>query len=166
MTRDIGDAKSWLKENARGTERYGITASSRAHRLRAYGIIVKNQIDPRVWFLNDKDDVRSSYFLEDVATEFDIQGLELDWACVAWGADLRFSINDWDYKDFKGTKWHNVNEQMRRQYLKNTYRVLLTRARQGFVIFVPEGDQNDITRNPIFYDCTFGYLTEIGIPCL
>jgi hypothetical protein len=164
LTRDIDTAKRWVREKARGTERYGIIASSRAHRLRPYAISVKSEIKPEVWFLNDKDDIRSSYFMEDVATEFDIQGLELDWVCVAWDADLRFTGITWEFKDFKGTKWYNVNDQMRVMYLINTYRVLLTRARQGFIIFIPEGDCNDETRHPEFYEDTYRYLEHLGIP--
>ena len=163
LTRDIDIAKKWLKEKARGTERYGIIASSRAHRLRPYGIIVKSQIKPEIWFLNDKRDIRSSYYMEDVATEFDIQGLELDWVCVGWDGDLRFNGLSWDFRDFKGTKWYNVNDEMRVIYLINTYRVLLTRARQGFIIFIPEGDPEDNTRHPDFYDSTYRYLEQIGI---
>ena len=104
--------------------------------------------------------------MEDVATEFDIQGLELDWICVAWDADLRFTGLTWEFKDFRGTNWNNVNDQMRVMYLINTYRVLLTRARQGFIIFVPKGDQNDGTRCPEFYENTFRYLEQLGIPCI
>lgn len=166
ITRRLDQAKQWLRERARGTERTGLIASSRAHRLRPYGIDVRHQIDPKIWFLNGKDDIRSSYFLEDVATEFDIQGLELDWSCVAWDADLRFRGSGWEYKDFRGTKWININDATRRLYLKNAYRVLLTRARQGMVLFVPEGDSADQTRRPEFYDGTFRYLKKLGIPVL
>ena len=104
--------------------------------------------------------------MEDVATEFDIQGLELDWLCVAWDADLRFTGLAWEFWDFKGTKCHNVNDQMRIMYLINTYRVLLTRARQGFIIFIPTGDQTDKTRYPQFYENTFQYLRQLKIPCI
>jgi DUF2075 family protein len=113
--------------------------------------------------LNDKQDVRSSYFLEDVATEFEIQGLELDWVCVAWDANFRFNNNDWEYKSFRGTTWQNMNDETRRLYLKNSYRVLLTRSRQGVVIFIPEGDEQDETRKQEFYDGTYKYLQSIGI---
>ena len=164
LTRNIATAKRWLRNKARGSERIGITASSGAYRLRPFGIHVKNSIDPKNWFLNDKDDVRSSYFLEEVATEFDIQGLELDWTCVAWDADFRIKEGHWEYKKFRGTVWQNVNDETRRQYLKNAYRVLLTRARQGMILFIPEGDDDDITRLCEFYDPTFNYFTEIGFP--
>ncbi|MCE4564029.1 DUF2075 domain-containing protein [Maribellus sp. CM-23] len=162
LTRDFKKAKQWLKQKARGTERYGIVVSSQAQRLKPYAIDVKSPIDPVNWFLNNKDDIRSSYYLEDVATEFHVQGLELDWACVAWDGDFRFSEEGWDYKSFKGSKWQNINKADRRLYLKNAYRVLLTRARQGMVIVVPEGDKEDHTRLPEFYNDTYNYLESIG----
>ena len=148
---------------ARGSERYGLIASSGANRLRPHGINIKAKVDPRNWFLNEKEDVRSSFFLEEVATEFDIQGLELDWTCVAWGADYRYINGSWNYHGFSGTKWHNMEDQNNKLYLKNAYRVLLTRARQGFVIFVPEGDERDQTRKPEFYNGTFEMLKSIGL---
>lgn len=131
--------------------------------MKALGIDVRSNIDVVNWFLSDKKDVRSSYYMEDVATEFDIQGLELDWACVAWDADFRFNTNEWEYKDFKGTKWNDINSIEQRNYKKNTYRVLLTRARQGTVIFIPKGDKRDITRLPGYYNGIFDYLKEVGI---
>ena len=163
ITRSFDLAKSWLKEKSRGTERIGILASSGGVRLKPHGINAKNDIDPRHWFLNGKDDVRSSFYLEDVATEFDIQGLELDWTCVCWDADLRFINNGWDYKEFRGTSWNNINDESRKLYLKNSYRVLLTRARQGMIIFVPYGDKKDFTRAPKYYDSIYNYLKNIGI---
>jgi hypothetical protein len=166
LTRNIEDAKNWLRSKARGTERCGLIASSGAYRLKPYGIQVKNKIDPKIWFLNDKNDIRSSYFLEDVATEFDIQGLELDWTCVAWDANYRYMEGQWAYKKFKGTSWQNINDETIKLYLKNTYRVLLTRARQGMIIFIPNGDDTDITRMQSFYDGTYNYLRSIGISCI
>ena len=163
ITRSFDLAKSWLKEKSRGTERIGILASSGGVRLKPHGINAKNDIDPRHWFLNGKNDVRSSFYLEDVATEFDIQGLELDWTCVCWDADLRFTNNGWDYKEFRGTSWNNINDKSRKLYLKNSYRVLLTRARQGMIIFVPYGDKKDFTRVPKYYDSIYNYLKNIGI---
>lgn len=163
MTRKFENAKKWLKIQARGTERIGVLSSSGAYRLKPFGINVQTKIEAKNWFLNSKDDVRSSFFLEDTATEFDIQGLELDWTCVAWDADLRFEDNKWCYKKFVGTKWQNINDEERVIYLKNAYRVLLTRARQGMVIFIPEGDNRDLTRQTEFYDNTYKYLKEIGI---
>ena len=166
LTRNLQIAKKWLKEHARGTERYGLIASSGAYRLKSFGVHVKSSIDPPNWFLNDKEDIRSSYFLEEVATEFDIQGLELDWTCVCWDADLRFKDGQWEYKNFRGTAWNNVKDEIRRLYLKNAYRVLLTRARQGMIIFVPQGDPTDHTRKPEFYNQTAAYLMQCGIPLL
>jgi DUF2075 family protein len=113
--------------------------------------------------LDGKDDVRSSYYLEDVATEFQVQGLELDWSCVVWDGDLRYSENEWKTFAFKGNKWQNIHSVERKKYLINAYRVLLTRARQGMVIVVPEGNSEDHTRRSEYYDSTFLYLKNIGI---
>lgn len=163
ITRDLQLAKNWLRDKARGTERYGLVASSGASRLRPEGINIKAKVDPTNWFLNDKNDVRSSYFLEEVATEFDIQGLELDWVCVGWDANFQHAPSGWRYRKFAGTKWQNITDESRQLYLKNAYRVLLTRARQGLVIFVPNGSDSDLTRKSEFYDSTFQYLRSIGI---
>lgn len=162
ITRELSKAKQWLKNIARGSERYGIVVSSNAERLKPHAIDVRSPMDPIHWFLDDKDDVRSSYYLEDVATEFHIQGLELDWTCVVWDADFRYTKNGWEHRSFCGSRWNNVKKIERQQYLKNAYRVLLTRARQGMVIVVPAGDPQDPTRNPDFYDPIFEYLKEIG----
>jgi hypothetical protein len=166
LTRSLQTARAWLKKKSRGTERHGLVASSGAMRLKPFGVHVKSKVDPPNWFLNDKEDIRSSYFLEEAATEFDIQGLELDWTCVCWDADLRLNNRQWQYKSFRGTSWNNVNDDIRKLYLKNAYRVLLTRARQGMVIFVPEGDPSDHTRQPEFYDQTAEYLMQCGIPLI
>jgi len=162
LTRDLQKAKRWLRERAQGTERYGIVVSSQAERLKPYAIDVKSPVDPVDWFLAGKDDVRSSYYLEDVATEFHVQGLELDWACVTWDADMRFTPAGWENWSFKGNKWLRILKDARKDYQKNAYRVLLTRARQGMVLVVPEGDGADHTRLPGFYDSTYGYLRNIG----
>lgn len=162
ITRDLGKAKAWLKRHARGSERFGIVVSSQAERLKPHAIDVKSPMDPVNWFLNEKDDVRSSYYLEDVATEFHVQGLELDWTCVTWDADFRHTKNGWSHHSFRGTGWNRINKDERKQYLKNAYRVLLTRARQGMVLVVPNGDIEDSTRSPQYYDGTFNYLKEIG----
>ncbi|UYN89830.1 MAG: DUF2075 domain-containing protein [Anaerolineales bacterium] len=127
ITRDLELAKKWVREQCQGTTRYGLLASSGALRLKPEGIFVKNDISVANWFLNGKDDVRSSYALEDVVTEFDIQGLELDFAIVGWDADFRFSDGEWVYKSFIGNRWNSISSEERRIYLKNTYRVLLTR---------------------------------------
>ena len=164
LTRSLSEARSWLQTKARGSERYGLTASSGANRLRPDGIWIKSKIDAPVWFLNDNTDVRSSYYLEETASEFDIQGLELDWACVGWDADFRRGDEDWQYFSFRGTKWQRMNSVDRQLYLKNAYRVLLTRSRQGMVIFVPAGDSSDPTRAPQVYDSIYEYLQLCGIP--
>lgn len=162
VTRDLSTAKQWLKDQARGSERYGIVVSSQAERLKPHAIDVKSPMDPIHWFLDGKEDVRSSYYLETVATEFHVQGLELDWACVTWDADFRYAKSGWGHWSFCGNRWNQIKKQERRNYLKNAYRVLLTRARQGMVIVVPMGDLEDATRLPEFYDSTFEYLQEIG----
>jgi len=163
ITRDFNIAKQWLKQKTLGSERSGIIASSGAYRLRPYGINIKNKIDAPIWFLNNREDIRSSYFNEEVATEFDIQGLELDWTCVCWDGDFYLKNNQWVYRKFKGTKWQNVHKQITKNYLINAYRVLLTRARQGMIIFIPYGSDEDYTRLPEYYDTTFQYFKEIGI---
>lgn len=164
ITRDLDDARNWLKERQRGTRRIGMIASSGERRLKPYGFDVTRKLDVENWFLNPKGDVRSSYALEDVATEFGIQGLELDWTCVCWGADLQRRQGKWVYRAFRGTKWQNVKDDQRRQYMQNKYRVLLTRAREGMVIWIPQGDAEDLTRSAEFYDSTAEYLLECGIP--
>jgi hypothetical protein len=163
LTRNLAIGKKWLKEKARGSERYGIIVSSQAQRLKPHAIDVRSPIDPIHWFLDGKEDTRSSYYLEDVATEFDIQGLELDWACVTWDADFRYSPLGWQCFSFVGSKWNHIIKEERKLYLKNAYRVLLTRARQGMVIVVPEGNTEDPTRKDEFYDNTFDFLKNIGI---
>jgi hypothetical protein len=163
LTRDLSKAKAWLKEKARGSERYGIIVSSQAQRLKPFAIDVKSPMNPVNWFLDGKDDVRSSFYLEDVATEFDVQGLELDWSCVTWDGDLRFAEQGWKTFEFYGNKWRNINTAERKKYLINAYRVLLTRARQGMVVVVPEGNPEDHTRKSEYYDSTYNYLKSIGI---
>ena len=164
VTRSLEHAKRWIRQRARGSERYGMVASSKAARLKPHAIDVRVSIDPVHWFLNDRNDTRSSYYLEDCATEFQVQGLELDWVCVNWDADLRFTGSGWSFHDFRGSRWTNVKNAENQAYLRNAYRVLLTRARQGMVIFVPPGDAADPTRSPGYYDVTFRYLRDVGIP--
>lgn len=166
LTRNLDQAKRWIQQQARGTERYGLIASSEAQRLKPHAIDVRVKIDPIHWFLDDRRDTRSSLYLEDAASQFDIQGLELDWACVTWDADLRFTPSGWAYHRFRGSQWLAVRKEDRKTYLKNAYRVLLTRARQGMVIFIPPGAKDDHTRNPTFYDSTFHYLAQLNIPVL
>lgn len=165
LTREPGRARLWLRERARGTERYGIVASSQAQRLKPHAIDVRSPMDPVHWFLGPKEDIRSSYYLEDVATEFHVQGLELDWAGVVWDGDFRLTDaeSEWSHHSFVGDRWNRIKKAERQTYLKNAYRVLLTRARQGMVIVVPKGDPTDPTRNAKFYDPTFEYLVRIGL---
>ena len=163
LTRDLNTARKWLRGKARGSERYGIVVSSQAERLKPYALDVKTPVNPVHWFLNEKDDVRSSYYLEDVATEFHVQGLELDWACVVWDADFRFTPGGWQHWSFRGNRWQHIHAVERRRYLKNAYRVLLTRARQGMIVVVPRGDVEDPTRDPAYYEETFQYLRSAGM---
>lgn len=171
LTRDLDKAKEWLKQKARGTERYGMIVSSKAARLRPIAIDIKRKINVVNWFLADKDNVSSSYFLEDTATEFDIQGLELDWTCVVWDGDLRYHNKKWTHHQFTSTKWNEIRQEQDQEYQENAYRVLLTRARQGMVICVPEGnkkrdavgDYEDKSRKPEIYDGTYEYLKSLGI---
>lgn len=166
LTRDLQQARAWLREQARGTERFGLIASSGALRLRPEGVHIKAAIDPATWFLNDAADVRSSYYLEEVASEFDVQGLELDWAGVCWDGDFHHLRGAWIKQAFRGSKWQSVNDEKRKLYLKNAYRVLLTRARQGMVIYVPEVDGSDWTRPASIYDGTFEFLRRCGLQAI
>ena len=164
LTRSMQAARRWIRKQRRGTERAGLVASSSAQRLKPHAIDIRVNIDPVHWFLSPAKDTRSSLYLEDAATEFQVQGLELDWTIVTWDADLRWSGDDWSYHSFRGAKWTDVKKPERRQYLKNAYRVLLTRARQGMVIFVPPGAKRDKTRSPGFYEGVSQYLTDLGVP--
>jgi hypothetical protein len=164
MTRCLFTARTWLRQQARGSERYGLVASSGALRLKPEGIHVKADVDAPNWFLNPRHDVRASYYMEDPATEFDIQGLELDWVGMCWDADFRRTGDRWSFHDFLGASWRNVHDPRRQTYLANAYRVLLTRARQGMVIYVPKGDDTDHTRPPRFYDDVANFLSACGIP--
>ena len=163
ITRKFDVAKNWVKKKARGTERYGLLASSEGKRLRAEGIWVPSEINHVGWFLNEKDNVDSSYYLEVAASEFKVQGLEIDYAVLAWDADLRYTSNGFDYFKFRGTKWNHVNQEQRQHYLKNAYRVLITRARQGLIIYIPEGDEEDPSRLTEYYEGTYQYLKHVGI---
>ena len=162
MTRSLDHAKKWLKSRQLGTRRCGLIASSGARRLKASGLDVQKQIEVEHWFLNSPEDVRSSYYLEDVATEFGIQGLELDWTCLCWGADFRHAGSTWTYHAFKGTKWQHVRKEVTQNYILNKYRVLLTRAREGLIVWVPPGSSADPTRVPSMYDGAARYLLHCG----
>ena len=165
ITRDYALAKKWVRNQVRGSQRSGVLACSSAQRLRPEGIYVPTEIDVKNWFLAPSDDLRSSNMLEVVASEFKVQGLEIDWAVVCWDADLRRKGNQWDHYNFRGTKWNKRNKPEQKRYLVNSYRVLLTRARQGMVIFVPQGvdAEEDSTRNSQFYDDIYSYLKSCGI---
>jgi hypothetical protein len=163
LTRDLATAKRWLRQQARGNERVGLVVSSQAQRLKPHGVDVRVPIDPVHWFLHGKDDVRSSHYLEDAATEFQVQGLELDWTCMVWDADFRRGRDGWEHWSFVGDRWQHIRKTERQQYLKNAYRVLLTRARQGMVVVVPQGSDEDHTRQHGFYDPTFNYLRALGV---
>lgn len=166
MTRSLTDARKWLRARQRGSRRAGIIASSGARRLRADGLDLSAKIEVEHWFLNPHGDVRSSQCLETAATEFDIQGLEIDWACLAWGGDLIPSANGWEFRQFKGTKWLRVNDPTRQQFILNKYRVLLTRAREGLIIYVPIGNPNDETRPMDRYERVADYCQRCGIETL
>ncbi len=166
LTRDLRRARAWLREQASGGERYGLLVSSHAERLKPHAVDVRTPVDPVKWFLDGKDDVRSSYYLEDAATQFHVQGLELDWACVCWDGDFRRVEGGWSNHSFRKNRWQRINNEARRAYQKNAYRVLLTRARQGMVICVPEGAATDPTRRTEYYDGTYAYLEGAGIPAL
>ena len=165
LTRDLDKAKEWIRKKARGTERYGLLASSEGKRLRGIGIWVPSVINHVGWFLNEKGNVDSSYFFEVAASEFKVQGLEIDYSILAWDADLRRSGKGFDYFKFRGTRWNHVNNMQQQKYLKNAYRVLMTRARQGMIIFVPSGTdpEDDPTRDSAFYDDIYKYLRSCGI---
>jgi DUF2075 family protein len=127
---------------------------------------VTAELDEPLWFLQPPEDVQSSSFLELVATEFGVQGLELDWVGLCWDADFRRAGGKWTYHRFVGTAWQRMNSETRQKYLLNKYRVLLTRAREGMVVWVPPGSVDDETRRPAFYDSTADYLEACGIPVL
>lgn len=170
LTRDLEKAKSWLKKQKRGNERCGLLASSKAERLKAINVNVRYQPNFVQWFLEDDGDIRSSNALEDTLTEFKVQGLEIDWACIMWDADLRLNAQQtkWSHHQLRGgTKWNNINKKENQSYQINAYRVLLTRARQGMIIVVPNGDHSippDGTRKPEWYDGIYNYLKDLGIP--
>jgi hypothetical protein len=168
LTRDLSAAKRWLMEMSKGSERYGLIASSEARRLRAEGIDIPparaNGVEH--WFLKPKGDVRSSFQLEVAATEFQIQGLEIDWGCICWGGDFLRTKEGWSLKRLRRTSWQKVHQKDARRHILNSYRVLLTRARQGMVLFVPSGDLTDLTRVPGPLDNTAQFLLQCGAKLL
>ena len=167
ITRNFKVAKDWARSHVRGSQRCGVLACSTAQRLKPEGIFVPTNIDVKNWFLAPSTDIRSSNMMEVVASEFKVQGLEIDWAVVCWDGDLRRTADnsDWDYFTFRGTAWQHRRKSEQQRYLLNSYRVLLTRARQGMIIFVPQGvdEEIDPTRNSKIYDRIFSYLKECGI---
>ena len=179
LTRDMSKARAWLHERVRGTERTGVLVTKEAARFKPLAIHILPSGDENAvhWFLEDKTDTRSSNYLEDAATEIQVQGLELDYTCVLWDADMRCVDGNWQFYSFNGnTKWirqtgSTENNQEKIKYMLNAYRVLLTRARAGMVICVPEGNSNktatgfweDSTRLPEYYDGTYKYLKSLGL---
>ncbi len=166
ICRNIDSAKKWVSGKSRGTRRAGLIASSGAKRLQPEGVFVECEIEPSSWFLNPKGDIRSSHQLEKAATEFDIQGLEIDWSCLCWDADLRYTSGNWAFHEFRGSSWTQIKSPLDKKYLKNAYRVLLTRAREGMVIFIPKGCDNDPTTLNAFYEQTAEFLLSCGITTL
>jgi hypothetical protein len=170
LTRNLKQARSKLRHESLGEGRFGLVGSSEADRLRAEGLEPSGSFHRDYpwhhWYLAGRDDVRSSYFCEVFATEFEIQGLELDWIGLCWGGDLIREGNEWRTRKFWTPgipKWIQIKNDAERQYRINAYRVLLTRARQGTVIYVPAGDVNDLTRSPIEMNCTAEYLLRCGV---
>ena len=179
LTRDMAKARKWIHEKVRGTERTGVLVTKESARFKPLAIHILPSGDENAvhWFLEDKTDTRSSNYLEDAATEIQVQGLELDYTCLLWDADMRYENGDWHFYRFNGqTKWTEIkgeteSKQEQLKYMLNAYRVLLTRARAGMVICVPEGNHNktpngfweDSTRLPEYYDGTYQYLRSIGI---
>ena len=179
LTRDMSKAREWLRKQVRGTQRTGVLVTKTAARFKPLAVDILEQGDENAvhWFLEDKNDIRSSNYLEDAATEIQVQGLELDYTCVLWDADMRCENGAWRYFNFNGrTAWREEtgksdNSIERRKYMLNAYRVLLTRARMGMVICVPSGNGNttvggfpeDATRLPEFYNGTYEYLRSLGL---
>ncbi|MEJ5239319.1 MAG: DUF2075 domain-containing protein [Limisphaera sp.] len=166
LTRSLDEARRWLKQKTRGYRRCGLLASSGALRLRAHGLEVssgfRSSFPFQEWFLAEPDDVRSSNWLEVALTEFECQGLELDWVGVCWGGDFTWGGNTWEFRQFRGSTWQSVQKPTTREYIRNKYRVLLTRAREGLVIWVPEGSVEDETRPPEWFDSTAEFLRQCG----
>ena len=179
LTRDMDKARKWLHSKVRGSERTGVLVSKESARYKPLAIHILPSGDENAvhWFLDDKRNTRSSNYLEDAATEIQVQGLELDYTCLLWDADMRYENGKWHFYKFNGqTKWseqlgNTENNRDLIKYMLNAYRVLLTRARAGMVICVPVGNPNktpsgfweDETRLPEYYDGTYEYLKSLGI---
>jgi hypothetical protein len=174
QTRSMDKARAWLRQQARGTQQTGILISKVSARFKPLAVHVLPQSEDNAmhWFLEDKTDVRSSNYLEEAATEIQVQGLEVDYACILWDADMRYDNGKWSFWKFNGkTQWIPEKNIETQKYMLNAYRVLLTRARQGMVICVPEGNSNktpegfpeDSTRQPLYYNSTYEYFKSIGL---
>ena len=174
LTRDMDTARAWLRKQARGTQQTGVLVTKVAARFKplAVHILAQDEDNAVHWFLEDKTDIRSSNYLEDAATEIQVQGLELDYACVLWDADMRYEEGKWEFYKFNGkNKWNQEKNKENKKYMLNAYRVLLTRARQGIIICIPKGNSRltqegfpeDPTRLPEFYDSTYKYLKSLGL---
>lgn len=174
LTRSMDSARAWLRKQARGTQQTGVLITKVSARFKplAVHVLPPNNENAIHWFLEDKTDVRSSNYLEEAATEIQVQGLEVDFACVLWDADMRYDNGKWAFWKFNGrTQWIPEKNVEAQRYMLNAYRVLLTRARQGMVICVPRGNgrltpggfPEDATRWPSFYDSTYNYFKELGI---
>lgn len=174
LTRSMDKARKWLRQQARGTQQTGILISKVSARFKPLAVHILPQSEDNAvhWFLEDKTDVRSSNYLEEAATEIQVQGLEVDFACVLWDADMRYDNGKWTFWKFNGkTQWTPEKNYEPHKYMLNAYRVLLTRARQGMVICVLKGNERtthegfpeDPTRQPSFYDSTYEYFKRLGL---
>ena len=168
ITRSLDAAKDWLRDRTTEEQRCGLVANAGARRLRAWGLdtrTLKRERDWANWFLRGRDDIRASYQLEVPATNFDCQGLELDWVGICWGSDFVYSplSDDWIVRRFVGTRWQKASDELRR-FTTNSYRVLLTRARRGQVIWVPDPDGSDLTLEPQLLNDTYDLLRSAGVP--
>lgn len=171
VTRDLNHAREWLRtmQDGEPSHRSGLVATSEDQRLRAHGLEISSAFRSgyayEKWFLAPSCDVRSSHLLEVAASEFECQGLELDWVGVCWGGDLtpNASLTDWEYHKFRGTRWMSVRQEMERAYVRNRYRVLLTRARFGVVLWIPPGSQRDPTRDAKRFDRVYEALLVSGV---
>jgi hypothetical protein len=170
LTRSLERAREWLGRSTRGLRRCGLLASSGALRLRAHGLEVSSGFRGGIsfveWFLANSDDIRSSNVLEIALTEFECQGLELDWCGLCWGDDFTWTGDGWGFRRLSGAAWKQVRKTSKQEFIRNKYRVLLTRAREGMVIWVPPGDEHDPTRDPARLDSTAEYLRTCGAKLL
>jgi DUF2075 family protein len=172
VTRSVVSAKQWLRNNSKGERRYGLLASSGARRLRAdgFGILLNASAGDEIahWYLNDVGDIRSSFAMEVPANEYTCQGLELDFACVCWGGDFLWDSSEmcWSHQSLSGNIWRKIKNTQLQRFVENSYRVLLTRAREGLVIWVPEGSDDDPTRPTESMNQTAAFLISCGAKIL